>query len=1085
MTNRIIKIAAAFLLLVSIFALGVGALSLDYSRPGSVHTKTVYADLLIEAYLKESISDAEREYLKSYGEFSLTLPSYISSSYVKTDYDEETKTLTVTAEPYVYETSDETRVEWIPRTVSLFGIESNLTVDGEKYVAVLTDVEIKDENTENAVHVNYFYSVTVSEAAFSALLNKAYFDLPRLKEEHEKKSAEYILAKEKYESDTAAYLQYLDALSEYQAALVLYENYLSEKRIYDEKYKEYLEYQQKQKDFERDSLLYAEYEKALIQFDSDYISYLYYLDRKEEYDEKNAKYQSYIEKIETVRAQLKTIEDTKILVTDLKRSTYTDIMGRTVTSVIENKTIIVNTFRVDGAVVDMAEQATENLRRLLKDYFSYTEESDKYAYYLMNYEAFRDNFTSLLRALDKLYGSAGVTDTLRSQEKEEKYVILLASLYKIVNALTQEPVYNYDNTATFDKSYKIENYYQREKKNDSYYDKYKVSKFPSEVITKEDYYVDIENPVPLETGYPKAQEKPEELVTSEPVRPEFMKKPIAPEPVLEPTPIAEVKMPIAPAKVELPSPVLEYVPDSVILDLIAMENELIKREESVGDFKHEFEISLKKQFIGAESVSVSFHDSDGNEIYFAEGDRLSPFDFYGTAPTKGEDESGYYSFIGWVDENGQDVNLASVDRDLSLYPSFAKTLKKYEITWVLPSGNITESYEYGATPKCPVIPEKSDTGSTYYTFSGFDRELLPVTGAASYTAQFKENYFITLGDNTPAKISYSDGVCTVETSTDGLSGYVINSLLSKIAGKYSLKISTRHGTVEFSFSDVLNLKNEGVYAFEISSAALGEGAYEYKLSLYSENGAKINSKAAPTLTLPCKVPSEKSFRLYYLEEDNKKDVEYLLFSSQIRFKARASVCYFATSEYSVGVIPCEALALKIDKSTAKHGEIIFVSYVPHHGIEIRGTYYVRENGEKVYFNNYFTLTESVTVGIDYKYTEYQITFISNGKIISLETYRYGEMPIVPTNPKKQSDDRFDYTFIGWSEEVGPVDSDKVYEARFWSSPIEKEEQKLIVIGNSILKMILLVGSFALILIFGGVPCLIISIRLYKKRRIRG
>ena len=100
-------------------------------------------------------------------------------------------------------------------------------------------------------------------------------------------------------------------------------------------------------------------------------------------------------------------------------------------------------------------------------------------------------FDFLKYTVDKLYENAGVTDTLRSQQKEDKYVILLASLYKVVNALTTEPVYNYDKTEKFDESYKIENYYAIEKKNDSYYNKYKVSKSPDEVIAVNDFSFEI------------------------------------------------------------------------------------------------------------------------------------------------------------------------------------------------------------------------------------------------------------------------------------------------------------------------------------------------------------------------------------------------------------------------------------------------------------------------------------------------------------------------------------------------------------------------------------------------------------------
>ena len=91
MKNRIIRAVSALLLFVVAISLAftASAENIDYSRPGSSLTNTLYAGDLIEEALSVSLSDAEKRYLELYCDFSITLPSTISSSYVKTEYDEE------------------------------------------------------------------------------------------------------------------------------------------------------------------------------------------------------------------------------------------------------------------------------------------------------------------------------------------------------------------------------------------------------------------------------------------------------------------------------------------------------------------------------------------------------------------------------------------------------------------------------------------------------------------------------------------------------------------------------------------------------------------------------------------------------------------------------------------------------------------------------------------------------------------------------------------------------------------------------------------------------------------------------------
>lgn len=66
------------------------------------------------------------------------------------------------------------------------------------------------------------------------------------------------------------------------------------------------------------------------------------------------------------------------------------------------------------------------------------------------------------------------------------------------------------------------------------------------------------------------------------------------------------------------------------------------------------------------------------------------------------------------------------------------------------------------------------------------------------------------------------------------------------------------------------------------------------------------------------------------------------------------------------------------------------------------------------------------------YIDYTITFLhEDGSIISQETYHFGEAVNVPADPKKDSDETYDYEFAGWDPEVSPTcDGTKTYKAKF-------------------------------------------------------
>lgn len=109
-----------------------------------------------------------------------------------------------------------------------------------------------------------------------------------------------------------------------------------------------------------------------------------------------------------------------------------------------------------------------------------------------------------------------------------------------------------------------------------------------------------------------------------------------------------------------------------------------------------------------------------------------------TLPTP---ERAGYTFSGWYDG---EVKIG--DAGVNYVPTSNKTLtaswtiNKYTITFANIDGNGGTSeveYEYGATPSYDGTPSKAEDDGFTYTFNGWSPELVPVTEAVTYTAQYK------------------------------------------------------------------------------------------------------------------------------------------------------------------------------------------------------------------------------------------------------------------------------------------------------------------------------------------------------------
>lgn len=1057
----LLLIAAIF---VSVLALPAAAANVDISTSGATNkVKLTASDILGGLFANDTgfaISEEEKAYLDKYSGESLTYSPKLPSGNVESEYDVQAGVLTVIAREYAYTSVSGVRMVWTPSSVDFGDASVPLAYDSllGTYSATIDDIE---EGSVASVSVKYVTDISFTESTVNGLLTKAYNDAE---------------AWDKYAT-------YLDELNDYNEQLALYKQYLIDQRIYDEKNLEFQAYLKEKADYDAAKALFDQFEVDLAKYNSDYALFIKYLADKEAFDKNIKAYNEYVKVYDLVKAQLAVIDGTEKGMPTIGRPLYATILGPTVTQVVENKDAIANEVTgVHGSVVDDAGDATEKLRELLGEYFSKEEEADRYIYYSLNYEQFRDAFTKLLCSLDYLFQNGKVKFALGEMDMTWKFRILLAELYYVVVALNDAPVERLGGAGYFDSSYTIE------------------KKKPITYLENVVYVKDPGTATPVAGGYPAKVEKPTEPTpVSEPTKPVTVTRPIPPneveDPGDEPTPVARPEVPesvTAPDKKLVKDGVLS--PDIEALVKAYRDGKLVKRAEISGDKTLTLFAEATKSVLKVDEITVNFYSVDNKLLSSVAVERGGYVEFIGKLPEKTSVDKTY-TFVGWQTADGVLIDMTCVmpeGNEISVYPVFSEETKKFTVTWKIENDVIEEEYEYGMTPTYSSTPTKDRVGTENYVFAGWNKEIKPVTANVTYIAQFAAIPLVSDKNGTGADVDLESDpeIYTVDFTDNMGRDFDLSGVLSLAAEEMKgVTVIFKTGTVELSFSDVVEINNSGATVMSLTSSSAsmdGEGA-SFKLSLTAPDGKTPNMKLRVTVTVPTTVTTLPNTTLTRLDGDSSVDVPATITENSITAEIEIGAVYKTKREFTVSAFPYADITLTADKTACEPGDIVRVSYSVPTGVRVVKLYYIGEDGEKnVVSGSVFAMpAENVTVGIEYEYVTYTVRFASDGRVIHTATYKPGELPSFPGAPAKAADYDYTYTFVGWDKELVPVDGNVVYNAVYEKTAIVREPPKEgLVITEGVLRIIVLVIVIAIYVGAIAIPCVIIVIVKVVRRSMR-
>lgn len=111
------------------------------------------------------------------------------------------------------------------------------------------------------------------------------------------------------------------------------------------------------------------------------------------------------------------------------------------------------------------------------------------------------------------------------------------------------------------------------------------------------------------------------------------------------------------------------------------------------------------------------------------------------------------SYEGFTYDAEHSTATGTVAGDGSLVLELYYTRNRYTVTWVVDGKETTENALYGATPEFTGSTDKAGDATHEFRFTGWSPAVEPVTGDATYTAQYYEYYEAVIGGQTYLRLT--------------------------------------------------------------------------------------------------------------------------------------------------------------------------------------------------------------------------------------------------------------------------------------------------------------------------------------------
>ena len=375
------------------------------------------------------------------------------------------------------------------------------------------------------------------------------------------------------------------------------------------------------------------------------------------------------------------------------------------------------------------------------------------------------------------------------------------------------------------------------------------------------------------------------------------------------------------------------------------------------------------------------------------------------APTKQGTAEYTYTFTGW------DKTVVAVTGNATYKATFSSTKNKYTITWLNDDDSQIDQtqVEYGIMPTHD-DPTKANTAEYTYTFTGWDKTVVAVTGDATYKATFsstKNQYTITWLNDDDSQIDQTQVEYGIVPTHDD-----------------PTKAATAEYTYTFDGWDktVVAVTGDATYKATFSSTK-----NQYTITWLNDDDSQIDQTQVEYGIVPTHDDPTKQGTAEYTYTFTGWDKTVVAVTGDATYKATFSA---SKNQYTVTWLYDDGL--QIDQTQVEYG------IVPTH-----------DDPTKPATAEYtFTFTgwnkEITAVTGDATYTAifdsvvntYTIIFYYEDGVTEMErvTVEYGQIPATTVIPSIPGDAQYTYEFAGWSPQVQPATGEATYTATFTAVP---------------------------------------------------
>ncbi|MBE6529933.1 MAG: hypothetical protein E7680_04985 [Ruminococcaceae bacterium] len=437
------------------------------------------------------------------------------------------------------------------------------------------------------------------------------------------------------------------------------------------------------------------------------------------------------------------------------------------------------------------------------------------------------------------------------------------------------------------------------------------------------------------------------------------------------------------------------------------------------------------------------------------------------SPVRPDDAANFYRFAGWSQEILPVTGNVTYTALWQAYPLFC------QITWDLGNGTTTtESFAYGTTPQYFGTPTKDPDERNVYTFAGWSPELVPATANTTYTALWSSSprlYTVTWDvDGAQTSVSLPYGALpqfegTPTKAQDAQYTYTFIGWSPEIVPVKSAAVYTalwqpvrRFYTVTWDVGDGKPLSELLAYGdmpqYSDTPIKAPDERNIYNFTGWSPKLVPVTGNTTYTALWE---PSPRPYTVVWDLGGTNRITETYLYGETPQFEGTPTKEQDERNTYTfAGWLPeitsvtANATYTAIWNSSPRLYTVTWnvdgaqTSVSLPYGVlpQYEGTPTKEPDGQNVYtFAGWSPEIAEVTANVTYTAIwssgarPYTVVW-DLGETRFTETYPYGETPQFEGTPTKPQDERFTYTFAGWSPEITSVIANVTYTALWEPSP---------------------------------------------------